>query len=271
MIVKSRLYHKPGFGHFLLHWLVRGYNALSSVFYSPVNNEIGFVFVVGCGHSGTTLMAAKLGNHPDIFALGRETGVMLPGKYSLYAMKAVADEWSYFAESNGNKLVLEKTPKHLYSYRAIQKVVPNNKFIVLVRNPLDNVASLHKRFNDLDYAIERWLFDTAQALRLDQQDNVKLVRYEDFTREPETTLRSICGFLGLEYRNGMLEETSSIYDKVKQIDNMKLRRDQVNKPVTANEGGWRKVFDEGQAREILARAGSLVEKLGYDANKLLNH
>lgn len=270
MLIKSRLYHKVGFPYFLLHSLVRSYNAIPSFFFKPVANEVEFFFVVGCGHSGTTLMAAKLGNNSEVLGLGRETGVMLPGKYSLFGMSAVAKEWEYFAETLGCRFVLEKTPKHIYSYDAVQKVVPNNKFVVMVRNPLDNIASLYKRFNDIDYAVRRWVIDNSEALRIGGHENVTLVRYEELTRNPVEILRSVTEFLGIEYTDEMLEGGGSIYDNVRQTENMKLRQEQVAQPVRPNDGGWKKVFTHEEARKILDQLGMLPGSLGYDPAALLN-
>ena len=269
MIIKGRLYHKVSFAYFCVHSIVRFYNAIPSLFYTPVVNEVSFFFVVGCGHSGTTLMAAKLGNHPDVMGLGRETGVMLPGKYSLLGMSAVANEWQYFAESLGCQCVLEKTPKHIHSYDAVQKVVPNNRFVVMLRNPLDNIASLHKRFNDLDYAVTRWMMDNEEALRINAHENVMLVRYEELTRTPAEVLREVSGFLGIEYSDGMLEGRGSIYDHVRQPENMKVRQEQVAQPIRPNDGGWKKVFSREEARKILQRLGTLPEQLGYESEELL--
>lgn len=34
-----------------------------------------FIFIAGCGHSGTTLLASRLSGHPDCYLVGRETAI----------------------------------------------------------------------------------------------------------------------------------------------------------------------------------------------------
>ena len=270
MIIKSLVDHRVTVHRFMKEMFKRIYYSVPSFFFRPEESPVGIFFVSGCGHSGTTLMAAKLSNHPDILGVGRETSAMLPGRNSLYGMRAITNEWKYFAESYGFNFVLEKTPKHLYAYDAIQKVVPSNKFVVMVRNPLDTIASLSKRFNDLDFSIERWIFDNKQALHIGQNDNVLFVRYEDFTNSPESTLKGVTEFLGVPYRSEMLEETGSVYDGIRQSqENMRLRQEQVAKPIRPNEGGWKKVFSEQEAKDIIKKLGDLPNRLGYDYSDFL--
>lgn len=268
MIVKSAVRHNVNVFGFCKHWTKRAYNAIPSAFVEPLDSETLFVFVAGCGHSGTTLMAAKLSNHSSIMGIGKETEVFTPGDYSLPAVKAVADQWRYFAEFNGRGCVLEKTPKHVYAYEAVQKVLPNNKFLIMTRNPLDTIASLYKRFGDLDFCIERWVFDNQEALRHRHRKNVLFVKYEDFTKSPERKLTEITRFLGLEHEPSLLESNESVYSRTRQADNMRLREEQVSKPIKPNLGGWRKVFDDKQASEIVNRVMDTAVALGYRQDAL---
>lgn len=268
MIIRSSVAHNVSFFVFCKHWLKRVYNSLPSVFIKPLESETLFVFVVGCGHSGTTLMAAKLSNHPAVMGIGRETGVLAPGNHSLFGVRAIMNEWSYFSEFHQRTCVLEKTPKHIHSYERAQKITRNNKFVIMIRNPLDTIASLYKRFGDLEFCIERWVIDNQEALKHKHKENVIIVKYEDFTEEPEKIAVEITSFLGIGYDPLIIEDNSSIYEKVKQKDNMSLRKEQVSKPINPNTGGWKKVFDNEQASKIVNRTAKLAEDLGYDPDTL---
>lgn len=263
MIVKSTVGHNVGIGVYTKHWLRRCYNAFPSVFAKPMDSNKLFTFVVGCGHSGTTLMAAKLSNHSAIMGIGRETNVFSLGNHSLLSVKAIAQEWDYFSSFYGYSCVLEKTPKHIYAYRNIQKIIPNNKFVVMIRNPLDTIASLYKRFENLEFCVERWVYDNAEAINFLGKENVLFVRYEDFTQSPETALREVIEFLGYEYEESVLSSEDTVYSKTPQKDNMRLREAQVGKPVKPNNGGWEKVFDKEQAASIMSKVGRISEQLGY--------
>lgn len=263
MRIKYIVDHNVSFPVFFKYWGKRCYNAIPSIALKPLDSRIKFIFVVGCGHSGTTLMAAKLSNHPSIMGIGRETGVLIPGTHSWLGIKGIANEWSYFAGANGFEFVLEKTPKHIYSYKCVQKIFPYNKFIVMIRNPLDTISSLYDRFGDLRFSIERWVIDNKEALRLKGKDNVMLVKYEDFTTDPKGVLRNLCDFIGVTYENNMLESSGSVYDMIDQTKNMALRQKQVKEKVRPNIDRWRKNLSENQAKLIMAEVGDLANSLGY--------
>lgn len=270
MRVKYIVDHNVNFFDFLKYSARKAYNSLPSLALSPFFSSTKFIFVVGCGHSGTTLMAAKLGNHSSVMGIGRETGVFIPGAQSWLGIKGILNEWSYFAELNGFDFVLEKTPKHIYSYGFIQKIIPGSKFIVMVRNPLDTIASLYKRFGDLRFSTERWIFDNKEALRIKGKDNVVLVRYEDFTSDPENILRELSTFIGVKYEPEMLEMSESIYDKVEQNDNMVLRQKQVKEKIRPNNGKWKDILSEEQVEEVIKKVNDLAYDLGYDCEQIRN-
>lgn len=270
MIVKSSVIHKVKFPYFLKHWVRRVYNCLPSGFLSPINSDICFVFVVGCGHSGTTLIASKLSNHSEILGIGRETNALILGAQSGFGVKAIAEEWSYFTEFLGKRMLLEKTPKHIYSYSLVQKYIPRNKFVVVVRNPLDTIASLYKRFGDINLCVDRWIYDNSEAARLRSNNNVFVVKYEDFVSDPESSIESVFLFLDVKSELGVLSGGPSIYSKTRQESNMKLREYQVSKPIESNLGGWKKVFDKDQALEIWSKVSGLASVFGYNSIDFLD-
>jgi hypothetical protein len=56
------------------------------------------------------------------------------------------------------------------------------------------------------YTIARlWSRATAAALALEGHPRFTLVQFEDLVREPEVTVRHLCGRLGIDYEAGMLE------------------------------------------------------------------
>ena len=263
MIIKSLVKHNVSKGKYIEHYIKKGYNSLPSYFSKPLEIDTLFVFIAGCGHSGTTLLAAKLSNHSAILGIGRETGILSPGRNSITAIKAVLSEWNYFSQIHGHTCILEKTPKHIYAYQQVQSVLPNNKFIIMLRNPLDTIASLFKRFGDLEFCIDRWIYDNSEALALQKNSNVIYIKYEDLTNNSEDTLIKALEFLGYEYEENVLGSEETIYNKSPQKRNMKLREEQVSRPIRPNMGGWKKVFDVDQAKYILSRVENISKKLNY--------
>jgi len=89
----------------------------------------GFGFVAGCGHSGTTLLASKLGLHPDVLLISRESNLFLPER-GLRLARVIAEEWLAFARQEDRRVVLEKSPKHVHCLHRIRRLLPGVRVIV---------------------------------------------------------------------------------------------------------------------------------------------
>lgn len=264
MILRNRVNHRVGLWDFSKYHAMKIYTSLPDLVLPERKLSREFVLVIGCGHSGTTLMAARLGNHPNIFGIGRETNIFNNPLYSLRCLLAIVSEWSYLCESLGHKVVLEKTPKHIHAYDRAQKVLTNSKFIVMVRNPLDNISSLYKRFHDLSFCVDRWIMDNSEAIKVIGNKNVYSVKYEDLTRQPEIIFKQVLEFIGLDYNDSVLCSGESMYGKIGQEGNMAIRERQVSEPIRVNEGGWKDVFTTEQVDYVLSRTETLATQLGYE-------
>jgi hypothetical protein len=263
MIFKGTIHHQVGIKNFLRLTIILLINKLCFLIFKPVENKIPLCCIVGCGHTGTTLLASKLSNHPNVMGIGRETKFIQLGINSLFCSRQILNEWQYFAERDNKDLILEKTPKHIYCYAEIKKVAPNSKIIVMVRNPLDTIASLFERFKDLNYCIERWIFDHKQALQIQHKPDVILIHYEDLTELPSKEIEKICLFLNLRYLPKIIMTGDSIFSKVKQTPNMEVRKKQINQPIYTSTRKWESIFNQAQLDLINKRTKQLANQLGY--------
>ena len=233
---------------------------------SPVETNRKVAFVAGCGHSGTTLLAATLSKHPDVFTVGRESKIFVPSK-GLYCSREIAQEWCYTAEQLGMSHIVEKTPKHVHTIERIHKLLPNARFVLMVRNPLDNCASLHKRFGNLKLAVDRWIMDNkaVRAAKSKYPSAVKVLSYEELTESPERSLHAVCSFLDLSWDPALLAEGDTVYDRNEQRrKNMAVRRDQVREKIKPNTGKWKEILTHDQAEYIRGRVYELADALGYN-------
>jgi len=229
----------------------------------PQPDSDTFCFVTGCGHSGTTLLASKLGLHPDVLLISRESNIFAP-QHGLRLARVITQEWLAFARQERRRVVLEKSPKHVHCIGRIRRLLPDARVIVVVRNPLDTCASLFKRFGDLDLAIERWLMDNEAALEAKAGKATLLVRYEALTRAPADTLSAACEFLGIPWDPGLLERSGSVYGSDPGLRrNMAIRHEQVSQPIYDNNGKWAEVLTSEQATRVRQRTAELAVKLGY--------
>ncbi len=227
----------------------------------PIPHSDRTAFVIGCGHSGTTLVASRLGNHPAVALIPEETNLFEPRRPLARArralMAALAD-----AEAHGASMLMEKTPKHVRVTGRLRHLLPEARLIVVVRNPLDTCLSLKKRGGSLEEAIDRWLVDNAAALDLQADPLSRTFHFEAITTAPEPAFRAMIGFLGLPWDDAVLG-TATAYGAVPQkTATMRLRAEQVAQPIRPNAGAWRTGLTAAEAAAVRSRTAELYARLG---------
>ncbi len=227
----------------------------------PIEGSAGFAFVVGCGHSGTTLIASRLGNHPGIALIPEETNLFEPRRPLARARRDLISARAG-AVAAGRSLLLEKTPKHIRVTGRLRRLLPEARLIVVVRNPLDTCLSLRRRGGTLDEAIDRWLLDTGAALSLASDPLTRTFHYEDVTADPEPAFRTMIGFLGLAWDPAVLGTESAYGSVAQKTPNMRLRAEQVSQPITPNSGKWRTGLTAVEIATIASRTSRLYAQFG---------
>jgi hypothetical protein len=228
-----------------------------------LNTELETVFVVGCGHSGTTLVAAKLSRLAQCYCASWETNSFHPD-LGLYWSRAVFGTLIKIAEGGGARVIVEKTPKHIHCQARILRLLPRAKFIVVLRNPLDTCASLFRRFGDLDYSIERWNLDNQAALAVLQSKAAIVVRYEQLVTQSLGELAALASFAGLDWSDDAVHEGSTAFSAAGSLEpTMLLRSKQVSEPIAARVTVWSEVFTPAMADEVRTRTGVIANDLGY--------
>lgn len=262
MKYKYRLNHNVSFRQFLLS--VSKYAAIATVdrFAKPHDGATKFLFIAGCGHSGTTLLAARFGNLPKTFVVPKETYVFRP-ENRLSVIRGDLETWAQEAQQIDADTVVEKTPKHIHCWHRIKKLIPAAKLVVITRGPLDTCASLTKRLGDLDFAIERYCIDNLAAARLRGATDVYHLSYEAFVTMPEEEGHKLVSFTGQAWADSFVAGGTSTYDNANLTHNMLLRQQQVREPIRANIGGWKKQLTDEQAIRVLEKTAEVAAMLGY--------
>jgi hypothetical protein len=113
---------------------------------------------------------------------------------------------------------LEKTPRHLHHVDEIRVRVPGAKFIHLVRNGEDVIASLYEVIKahperwvsmpagDLDSCIDRWIESIERSKHYLTAPDHAIVRYEQLIETPHDVLGYLCRFIGVSFEERMLED-----------------------------------------------------------------
>lgn len=209
-----------------------------------------FIFVVGCSHSGTTLMATILGRNSNILALGNES-YLFGQQYS--AIKYGVKQWDVIAQQLSKKNFVEKTPKHVFEIGKILKILPSCKIIYIVRNAEDNIASLYKRNSDFSFSLKKYISDNLVAMKFENDKRVKKVFYESLVRTPETTVKSICDFIDVNFEPEMISEGKSVFENWGDVENKpnpSLRSKQVTRAIIDKTGESRKKLNRSQIYAI---------------------
>lgn len=211
-----------------------------------------FIFIVGCSHSGTTLLTTIFGRNSEVLAIGDETYVF--GQEHAY-IKSALKQWDVLCRQLKKKVFLEKTPKHIYEIKKILKYVPDAKIIVTIRNPIDNIASLVKRNNDFKFSYKKFIADNKNIVRFKNDDRVILCNYEDLVTNPEKTVKDLCTQVNITFEENMLHSSSSVFEHWKESEqgNKILRQKQVTKKITNNIGKGRNTFTPQQIQLILKK------------------
>lgn len=213
------------------------------------------VFIVGSPRSGTTLLQSIVASHSEYFSppetsffdriiprmgvrfsdpackldsesakiilhdfelmTGKDSGIDLDVQHDITVKDAFESLLSNFNPENKPKWV-EKTTNHAACMLAIRRFYPHAKFIHVIRDPVDSVASMaHLKPTAIsDYRISYftsylgaarlWKKCVSLALLYPDQENVQHIFFEDLVRNPETVVKSLCKFLQLPYEDSML-------------------------------------------------------------------
>ncbi|MFN2297657.1 MAG: sulfotransferase family protein, partial [Anaerolineales bacterium] len=115
------------------------------------------VFIVGCGHSGTSLMLAVLDTHSRLYAVPYES--FIAGKNDEQGFRAAMREFEWQAIAAGKHRWVEKTPKHIYHVENILGWCPDAQILVVIRDGRDVAYSFRSRTGDLQEGIQLWVDD----------------------------------------------------------------------------------------------------------------
>ncbi|MEA5598360.1 sulfotransferase [Rivularia sp. UHCC 0363] len=140
---------------------------------------------------------------------------ILPKGEEIY-VEGMRRMYSYLYESaladSGKRYFLDKTPRYYHIIPELYQTFPKAKFIILLRNPLAVLCSIISTWVKRDwYKLSYHEHDliTAPQLLVDGievigEENCLVIQYEELLKSPESTVKTICKKLDIEFIPGML-------------------------------------------------------------------
>jgi hypothetical protein len=175
---------------------------------------------------------------------------------------AFVDVLDALTQNQGKKIWIEKTPGHLHHINQIEKFVKGAKFIHIIRNGQDVVASLFDMGNrypevwgtgwSIDRCIDRWLEDVRLSEIYSTKENHTLVRYEELIVEPQPVLINLCKFINIPFEYQMLIDYSTVASYV-VLDHESWKASVVQPIHSTTNIKFDMLFDENQKRYIIHR------------------
>lgn len=232
------------------------------------------IFIVGCSHSGTTLLLNILGSHSKIHAISQETAFAFKWSEPCEEAKEFFSICDSDAANEGKCRWAEKTPSHILRIPTILNFFPDGKIIIMIRDGRDVAYSLNERFGDW-VGIDQWVLDNREGQKFWNHSNVHCVQYETLITAPKETLVKVMNFLGEEFEEMQLlyHQKPKYYcaDKIERQprpdgEYHSLHRNwQINQPIFDGRGKWLRL-NIADKQLIKEKAGDLLIELNYTSD-----
>ena len=276
-------------------------------------NNLGenLIFLISQPRAGSTMLQRILGSHPAIYTLSepwvllhpiyalRKKGIWteynshvawdarkdflhsLPGGDEDY-YEGMRRMYGYLYEQiladSGRDYFLDKTPRYYHIIPQIQRIFPQARFIILLRNPLSVLCSILRTWIQGSWFIlHRFRDDLLRAPRLllaggrILNESCTVVKYEDLVKSPEEQVRRLCIDLGLDFVPDMIEYGKFGKPAWRLGDKIGVHNHNEPEPTSAER--WIQDIENPQvwrlAKEYLQALGrSTVYGMGYNYDDL---
>jgi len=182
--------------------------------------------------------------------------------------EAVRVVFDLYARSRGKTLYGDKTPLYITFMEPIADVLPETRFVHLVRDGRDVTLAYLERDKGPATVAEgafHWRLRVTRGRDSGRRlgdGRYREFHYEDLIDDPEGTIRQICDFLDLDFQPSMLDYggTSEAF-----LVEAKNPGDHQHLSMAPTKGliDWRTEMSEGDLALFEAIAGDALEELGY--------
>jgi hypothetical protein len=192
--------------------------------------------------------------------------------YQLYAARIGKPRWG------------DKTPLYCLKLDVIRRVLPEARFIHIIRDGRDSALSLRKMHFSPGWKIETqaayWSKNILSARKagLGRPDYIE-VHYEDLILNTRVALERICAFVGLSYEESMLDYYTRAPERLREHkgrlrsdgtplltreQRLSQQRRTTEPPDPACVFGWKQSMSPEETKTFQRVAGALLKDLGYE-------
>ena len=268
---------------------------------------MGYVFVGGSPRSGTSMLQLLLCQFERTNPMLRDV-TYLRGLVTLYeaALEDFANDTHYYFDDVGEfqsfhaglvetflerqlsrfpgaeHLVLKDAPLTRF-FPLLFELVPTARFVLIVRDPRDAIASMITVGEKMKAVGQRHLFQDRNPLKLCEyfkgyyrscfhstdpafRERTLLVKYEDVVRHPEVVMPRLSAFTGLAFQFDPASPPDAgavDYAKVEEKHRC-WHTDRFGKAVDPSSvGRYQQILTSGEAEEIARLCQDIMDQFGY--------
>lgn len=262
-----------------------------------------YIFLLGAPRSGTTWLQIMLSNHPAVSTCqethlfsgylsglerswrkhaGDQRGVGLQAALSRARFIELQRDFalSVLDSIGETPVILEKTPAHITVLDQLQEVLPEARFIHIIRDPRAVAASLAAAGRDWGHSwastsalhnARRWRANVSEGLALRRKAPGRCyeLRYEDLLADTAGHLAELFAWMDLENGGALAREVAEESDINRlQKGDSQAAWDLSKEPKGFFRKGradsWKEELSRSDIAAVEAIAGPLMEELGYD-------
>ncbi len=165
----------------------------------------------------------------------------------------------------------DKSPSYSLFPQLLYKIFPDAKFVAIVRDYRDVVASVKQVDFELPYTsiiCIYWRFSQRQIMKLVEKHpkQFMLIRYEDFVMKPEEKLAGICDFLGVEFLPAVLDDFNQPKAMAQEFNAALFEKHHASLKAPVNTGNidkWKRSLTDFDVRVADFFVGKWAERSGY--------
>ena len=183
--------------------------------------------------------------------------------------EAVRLVFDLYARSRGKSLYGDKTPLYITFMEPIAALLPETRFVHLVRDGRDVTLAYLERDKGPSTVAEgafHWRLRVTRGRDSGKTlggDRYREFHYEELIDDPEGTVRQICEFLELEFQPSMLDYGGTSETFLAEAKNPGDHQHLTIAP-TKGLNDWRAEMSTKDLALFEAIAGDALEELGYD-------